>query len=234
METQIGEVRTWADTSIEKIKSQLNKQMAAKIEITQLDKLTHQLHAKADQEQMQELLGQVKTELAGVKKDVKKKAQKKKTAADISAVKEQEFANEKLFEEIRAFKDKLSKLANQFDKELLDRDKTLKQYQTGLWQDIQQMLQQIQEEIQATNTLCQSIANAKADQNEMNEIRSIVTAQAQEAVTMAEFNATVGNLNQDLQQKLMDLRSESFSKIAELNQQTMQIVSLKANQDDFR
>ena len=63
----------------------------------------------------------------------------------------------------------------------------------------------------------------------MNEIRSIVTAQAQEAVTMAEFNATVGNLNQDLQQKLMDLRSESFSKIAELNQQTMQIVSLKAN-----
>ena len=48
--------------------------MAAKIEITQLDKLTHQLHAKADQEQMQELLGQVKTELAGVKKDVKKKA----------------------------------------------------------------------------------------------------------------------------------------------------------------
>ena len=51
-------------------------------------------------------------------------------------MKEQEFANEKLFEEIRAFKDKLSKLANQFDKELLDRDKTLKQYQTGLWQDI--------------------------------------------------------------------------------------------------
>ena len=68
----------------------------------------------------------------------------------------------------------------------------------------------------------------------MNELRSIVTAQAQEAVTMAEFNATVGNLNQDLQQKLMDLRSESFSKIAELNQQTMQVVSLKANQDDFR
>ena len=68
----------------------------------------------------------------------------------------------------------------------------------------------------------------------MNELRSIVTAQAQEAVTMAEFNATVGNLNQDLQQKLMDLRSESFSKIAELNQQTLQVVSLKANQDDFR
>ena len=63
----------------------------------------------------------------------------------------------------------------------------------------------------------------------MNELRSIVTAQAQEVVTMAEFNATVGNLNQDLQQKLMDLRSESFSKIAELNQQTMQVVSLKAN-----
>ena len=48
--------------------------MAAKIEFSQLDQFTHQLHAKADQEQMQELVSQVKTELAGVKKDVKKKA----------------------------------------------------------------------------------------------------------------------------------------------------------------
>jgi len=41
---------------------------------------------------------------------------------------EQEFAHEKLCEEIRVLKDKMAKLANQFDKELLDRDKALKQY----------------------------------------------------------------------------------------------------------
>jgi len=41
-----------------------------------------------------------------------------------------------MFEEIRGFKEKMTKLANQFDKELVERDKALKQYQTGLWDDI--------------------------------------------------------------------------------------------------
>ena len=57
------------------------------------------------------MISQVKSDLAGVKKDIKKKAKKKN---DIT-LKEQEFANEKLFEEIRVFKEKLTKLANQFD-----------------------------------------------------------------------------------------------------------------------
>ena len=87
------------------------------------------MHAKADFDRVQELISEVKselnTQLAGVKKEVKKKTIKKKKDADVS-VKEQEFANEKLFEEIRTFKDKLTKLANQFDKELIERDKALK------------------------------------------------------------------------------------------------------------
>ena len=84
-------------------------------------------------------------EISNVKKDAKKKAIKKKTTEQ-NTVREQEFANEKLFEEIRTFKDKLTKLASQFDKELVERDKALKQYQAGLWDDIQSMLQSIQED----------------------------------------------------------------------------------------
>lgn len=84
-------------------------------------------------------------EISNVKKDAKKKAIKKKTTEQNTA-REQEFANEKLFEEIRTFKDKLTKLASQFDKELVERDKALKQYQAGLWDDIQSMLQSIQED----------------------------------------------------------------------------------------
>ncbi len=79
------------------------------------------------------------TQLSTIKKDAKKKAIKKKGEVETS-VRDQEFANEKLFEEIRSFKDKLTKLANQFDKELVERDKSLKQYQAGLWDDIQSML----------------------------------------------------------------------------------------------
>ena len=66
-------------------------------------------------------------EISNVKKDVKKKAVKKK-AIEQNTAREQEFANEKLFEEIRTFKEKLAKLASQFDKELVERDKALKQY----------------------------------------------------------------------------------------------------------
>lgn len=62
-----------------------------------------------------------------MKKEVKKKSSQKQS--DLNKTKqEQEFAHEKLCEEIRVLKDKLTKLANQFDKELLDRDKALKQY----------------------------------------------------------------------------------------------------------
>ncbi len=92
-------------------------------------------------------------QLSTIKKDAKKKAVKKKGEVETS-VRDQEFANEKLFEEIRSFKDKLTKLANQFDKELVERDKSLKQYQAGLWDDIQSMLQSIQEDTQSTGKLC--------------------------------------------------------------------------------
>ena len=48
-----------------------------------------------------------------------------------------------MFEEIKSLSDKLRKLANQFDKELVERDKSLKQFQAGLWDDIHAMLQSI-------------------------------------------------------------------------------------------
>ena len=73
------------------------------------------MHAKVDFEKVQDLFGELRNEtiaqIAGVKKELKKKTIKKKGEAEVS-VREQEFANEKLFQEIRGFKDKLTKLAN--------------------------------------------------------------------------------------------------------------------------
>ena len=77
-----------------------------------------------------------------MKKELKKNEKKKKTDDQGQQV----VANEKLHEEVRAFKDKLTKLANTFDKELVERDKTLKQYQTGMWDEVQQVLQAIRED----------------------------------------------------------------------------------------
>ena len=79
------------------------------------------------------------TQVQNVKKETKKKATKKNE--DLEKTKQdQEFANEKMFEEIKSLSDKLRKLANQFDKELVERDKSLKQFQAGLWDDIHAML----------------------------------------------------------------------------------------------
>lgn len=103
-----------------------------------------------------------------------------------------------MFEEIRGFKEKLTKLANQFDKELVERDKALKQYQTGLWDDIQSMLSSIQEDTQSTNKLCQTLANLKADKKELNEVWAKLTSSIQQMVTSAEFTANISNFNSDV------------------------------------
>ena len=101
-------------------------------------------------------------QLAGVKKEVKKKNSKKTTDKEVTS-NQQEFANEKLFEEIRSLREKLTKLANQFDKELIERDKTNKNQQIQFWEDIQSIVQQIQDDIQQTNTLCQTLTSEKAE-----------------------------------------------------------------------
>lgn len=93
----------------------MNVQLQAKTDFSDLEAVAHKLHAKADFEKVQDLLSQLKAEvvsqLTGVKKEVKKKTIKKKTDIE-NSVREQELANEKMFEEIRGFKEKLTKLAN--------------------------------------------------------------------------------------------------------------------------
>ena len=65
----------------------------------------------------------------------------------------------------------------------------------------------------------------KADKKELNEFRAKIAAQVQEMVPQAEFTATASNLNSDITQKLLDLRSEIFSRVSELNTQTMDVVA---------
>ena len=65
----------------------------------------------------------------------------------------------------------------------------------------------------------------KADKKDLNEFRAKIAAQVQEMVPQAEFTATISNFNSDITQKLLDLRSELFSRISELNTQTMDVVA---------
>lgn len=65
-------------------------------------------------------------------------------------------------------------------------------------------------------------------------MRAKLTSQVQEMVTSSEFTANISHFNSDITQKLLDLRSEVLTRVADLNTQTMDVVAMKANQDDFR
>ena len=53
-------------------------------------------------------------------------------------------------------------------------------------------------------------------------------------VTSAEFTQAVSNLSSDTTQRLLDLRAEVLARAAEMSQQTLNQISLKANQEDVR
>lgn len=65
--------------------------------------------------------------------------------------------------------------------------------------------------------MCQQLANMKADKKELNEMRAKLTSQVQEMTTSAEFTASLSNFSSDVTQKLLDLRSEVFTRVADLN-----------------
>lgn len=52
-------------------------------------------------------------------------------------------------------------------------------------------------------------------------------------VSGIELNQATNNLSSDFSQKILDLQSELYSRVTELNSQTMDVVATKANQDDF-
>ena len=62
--------------------------MQQKTEFSDLETLAHKIHAKADHNKVQELLGELRNEMVSqisvVKKDVKKKAIKKKGEVEIN------------------------------------------------------------------------------------------------------------------------------------------------------
>ena len=131
---------------MEKIKAEVILGLQAKPEFLDLETMAQKINTKADFQKVQELVNQMKTEVVNQVAEIKKEVRNKKKKDLNKTKQEQDFALDKLCEEIKGLKDKLTKLASQFDKELIDRDKALKSYQHGLWDDIQQLIQAMQRE----------------------------------------------------------------------------------------
>jgi len=97
--------------------------------LKEFEKVQRFIHNKADIEKVQELVSEIRVELVTQVKEMKKDMltkKKKKEEEGKKQIQELAFTNEKALEEMKTLKEKLQKVANQFDKELSQRDKNFK------------------------------------------------------------------------------------------------------------
>lgn len=106
-----------------------------KPEFSDLEAIAHKIHTKADSDKVETLFVSLKKEVLEQMSKAKKEqklGQKSKTEKS----KELELNIAIAVEESKKCQDKILKLAAQFDKELVERDKQHKKSQTTVWDDI--------------------------------------------------------------------------------------------------
>ncbi len=162
---------------MDSVKSLINISLSQKVDFKDLDGITHQVHSKADVEKVQELVSalrqEIVTQLTQIKKDVNIKT-KRKDEDQKKNKQESQFANEKALEEIKNIKDKMSKLAAQFDKELADRDKLIKGNTGNLQTEIQRVVGSIQTELESIRKIVNDIELRKAEKREIVDFKTKV------------------------------------------------------------
>ena len=97
------------------------------------------LHAKAEVDKVQSLIGEIRQEvqnnISTTKKDQTVKAKKKEEELKNLKI-EFENAQAKGLQDLNSMNDKLQRLAAQFDKELMARDKQMKQFKNMSQEDV--------------------------------------------------------------------------------------------------
>ena len=97
------------------------------------------LHAKVDGDKVQSLIGEIRQEvqnnISTTKKDQTVKAKKKEEELKNLKI-EFENAQAKGLQDLNSMNDKLQRLAAQFDKELMARDKQMKQFKNMSQEDV--------------------------------------------------------------------------------------------------
>ena len=121
--------REWVN-QLEEIRNIINNQLDGKVDYREVEEWQGYIKQKADVNLVEEMGEKLKQEIVAsvqqMKKDIQKvKGEKQKKSKEQSSIQKEQ--DEKYFEEIRNIKDKMGKLAFQFDKELTERDRSLKQ-----------------------------------------------------------------------------------------------------------
>lgn len=170
MDRQIIKNIKESEMDLEGVRQQLMSTIQAKADYRDIDNLSQKLHAKVDFDKVQAMVMEIRQEVSNALSLSKKDSQTslKKKDDHLKALKDQiEQSCIQNGKEVQSLQEKLQRLAAQFDKELMTRDKQIKQFKNMSQEDVQRGLAQLNTEIEITRKQLNEIEVRKADKRDL-------------------------------------------------------------------
>lgn len=186
-----------------------------------IDSLSQKLHGKADHEKLQMLMGEIRQEVTTSLGTVKKEAQlahKKRDEDGRSLRNDFEVAHVKSVKEMGSIQDKLQRLAAQFDKELMARDKQMKQFKNMSQEDMQRAVQGLSTDMEMFRKQMQELEVRKAEKRDLLDHKQKGQLSLDQKIDKAEVHGLLSDFTADQAQKSFGFRKELFEKISSIQQ----------------
>lgn len=158
------------DMDLESVRQQLMTVINTKAEFRDLDTINQKLHAKGDMEKLQNMIAEIRQEVSmNVNKSMKEQNSfSKKKEEDLNLLKNDfESVQIKYNKDMSNMQDKLQRLAAQFDKELMARDKQIRQFKNMSQEDIQKGFQLINADMEETRKQIIELEARKAEKRDL-------------------------------------------------------------------
>lgn len=192
----------------------LGNEFGQKPDFSDLEAIAHKIHTKADSANVSELFSALKKELV----DQISKLKKDKSAKIKSTKKAEEIA-QAAYDESTKCAEKILKLANQFDKELVDRDSKSKALQQQMWDDITGLFKDHEEDVTDLVRQVTEMQGKKVDKKDLMQQISKLQTQFNEKEKSEAGQQKFVAINTEVTQKITDLRTEMVKRFTELHQQ---------------
>lgn len=164
---------------------------------------------------MGEIRQEVTTSLGTVKKEAQL-AQKKRDEDTRSLRNDFEVAHVKSVKEMGSIQDKLQRLAAQFDKELMARDKQMKQFKNMSQEDMQRAVQGLSTDMEMFRKQMQELEVRKAEKRDLLDQKQKGQLSLDQKIDKAEVHGLLSDFTADQAQKSFGFRKELFEKISSI------------------
>ena len=140
---------------------------------------------------------------------------------------------DKLLEDSKSNRDKIQKLAVQFDKELADRDKQHTALRSQVMSDLQKLGGSVAADIEHCRKQVGELEVKKADKREIIEVKGFIVNGLDAKVNVSDLQQTLNKHSGDSQQKAFELRQELFKKVSEIQSLVSAGVGTKVTIEEF-